>query len=154
MLKASHGDFAIIWDAFTCLLSKRVLKRHFLGIGLSKISKFSNFANALAMTIILFSKCLKVDVDSRIGMENPEKFSCFLDNINLIGSCKFSQSSRGNVATTVNVLTNTPNISPNTRKKIFGLNSPDHDKKHDKCAPMEIPQIFGTLLHVDCQSVF
>ena len=54
--KRSHGDFAIIWDDFTCWLSKRVLKRRFSESGLSKIFKVSIFANTLAMTIILFFK--------------------------------------------------------------------------------------------------
>ena len=64
-------------DAFTCSLSKRVLKRRFLVSGLTKIVAVCNFGNTLGMTIIFFFKCLKLDVDSRIGIKNEKKFIVF-----------------------------------------------------------------------------
>ena len=32
--------------------------------------------------------------------------------------------------------------------------SPNMNKTHDNSAVMEISQVFGTLLHADCQSIF
>ena len=57
-------------DAFTCSLSKRVLKRSFLESGLTKIFTVSNFGNTLAVTIMFFPKSLKFDVDLRNGIKN------------------------------------------------------------------------------------
>ena len=54
----------------------------------------------------------------------------------------------------VNVLTNTPKISRNTRGDFLQINIPENDGQHDKIAFMEISQVFGTFSHVDCQSVF
>ena len=56
--------------------------------------------------------------------------------------------------TAVHLLTNTPKISPNTRRDILGMNLAENDKQHDKSASMEILQEFGMLSHVDCQNVF
>ena len=58
--KRSDGDLASILDAFTCWLSKRVLKERFLESGLTKIFTVSSFLNTLAMTIILFFKMFKI----------------------------------------------------------------------------------------------
>ena len=58
--KCSHGDFASIWNAYTCWLSKRVLEPRLLESGLNKIFTVCNFGNILAMTIILFSKLFKI----------------------------------------------------------------------------------------------
>ena len=68
--KPFHGDLASICDAFKCWLSNPVLKQRFLESGLTKIFTVPSFLNTLAMTIILFSKCLKFDVDSRNGTKN------------------------------------------------------------------------------------
>ena len=57
--KASHGDFASIRDTFTCWLSKRFLKRHFLEGCLTKTFTVYKFGNILAMTIIFFIKMFK-----------------------------------------------------------------------------------------------
>ena len=51
-------------------------------------------------------------------------------------------------------VTNSPKISPNTRGDISGSTFLIMMKKHDKSAVMEILQLFGTLSHVDCESVF
>ena len=56
----SHGDFAIIRDTFTCLLSKGVPKRHFLQGGVTKFSTVCNFGSTLAMTMIFFFKMFKI----------------------------------------------------------------------------------------------
>ena len=58
--KCSRGDFSSIWDAFTCWLSRRVLKRRFLESGLTKIFKVCNFGKTLAMTMVLFFKRFKI----------------------------------------------------------------------------------------------
>ena len=50
------GDFTSIWDAFTCWMAMRVLKRLYLESFLTKIFTVYYFGNTLAMTIILFSK--------------------------------------------------------------------------------------------------
>ena len=67
-------------DALTCSLSNRVLKRRFLGSGLTKIFIVCNFGNTLAVTIMFISKCLKFNVHSRNGTKNQEKVFRFSDN--------------------------------------------------------------------------
>ena len=101
-----------------------------------------------------FSKCLKFDVDSRNGTENWEKLIQFQENWIWFWSGKFSQSSTGYLRLAVYVLTNTLKISPITRGDIFQINLPQNDKRHDKSALMEIPEVFGKLSHADCQSRF
>ena len=64
-------------DALTCSLSNRVLKRRFLGSGLTKILIVCNFGNTLALTIMFISKCLKFNVDSRNGTKIKKKFFVF-----------------------------------------------------------------------------
>ena len=126
----SDGDFASILDAFTCWMWKRVLKRRFLESGLTKISTVCNFGNRLAMTIMFFfSKCLKFDVDSTNKTKNSEKVFGFSDNCIWVESCKFSQTWTGYLPLAVNVLTNTPKISANTRGNIFQTNFPENDEK-------------------------
>ena len=127
--KCSHGNSRSICDAFTCSLSKRVLKRRFLESGLTKIFTVCNFANTLTVTIMFFSKCLKFDVDSGNGTKNQQKVYRFSDNCIWIGSCRFSQDWTGYLPSTGNVLTNTSNISPNTRGDIFQINFTENDKK-------------------------
>ena len=117
-----------IWDAFTCWLSKRVLQRHLLESGLTKIFKISNFRNTLAMKIIFIFKCSKFDVGSRNGTKNSEKHFRFWDNSISIGSCKFSQTWTRYLALAVNVLTYTPKTSPKTRRDTFGINFPENDE--------------------------
>ena len=58
--KWSHGDFASIWDVFTCWVSRRLLKPCFLESGVTKVFRVCNFGNILAMTIILFFKMFKI----------------------------------------------------------------------------------------------
>ena len=105
---SSHGDFASIWDTFTCCLSNRDPKGCFLQGGLSKFSAVCNFGNTLAMTIIFFfTKCLKFDLDSRNGIKSLEKFFRLSDNSIWIGSGTLSQSSTGYLPSAVTLLTNT-----------------------------------------------
>ena len=54
----------------------------------------------------------------------------------------------------VNVLTNTPKVSPITTGDIFEINFDQNDEKNDKNALIEILQVFGTLSQADCQSMF
>ena len=63
-------------------------------------------------------------------------------------------SSTGYLSSAVNVLTNTLKILRNTMGEIFQINIPDNDEKGDKSAHMEIWQVFETLSHVGCQSMF
>ena len=49
---------------------------------------------------------------------------------------------------------NTPKILHNTRGEILQIKFNENDEKHDKSALMEIWQVFGTLSHADCKSVF
>ena len=53
----------------------------------------------------------------------------------------------------VNVLTNTRKISLHTKGEILQIKLNENDDKHDQSALKEIWQVFGTLSHVDCQSV-
>ena len=52
------------------------------------------------------------------------------------------------------MLTKTSKILPNTRGDIFQITFPQNDEKHEKSALMDILQVFSTISHVDCQSVF
>ena len=116
-------------DAFTCSMWKRDLKQRFLESGLTKIFTVCNFENILAMRIIFFWKSLKFDVDSRNGIKNSENIDRFSDNCIWIGSCKFSQPWTGYLPSAVNVLTDTPKISPHTRGDILQINFPGNDEK-------------------------
>ena len=75
------------------------------------------------------SKFLKYDVDSRNGTKNSEKVDCFSDNCIWIGSCRLSQPWIGQFPSDVNVLTDNPNISPETRGDIFQINFPQNDEE-------------------------
>ena len=77
---------------------------------------------------LFFLRCLKFEVDSRNGIKNREKVFCFSDNCMGIGSCKFAQYSIGYLPSEVNLLTNTPKISHNTRGDIFQINFSENDK--------------------------
>ena len=86
--------------------------------------------------------------------QNLRKCFCFSDNCIEIFSCKFSQPWTWYLPSDVNVFKNTPKISPNTRGDILQINFRDNDEKHDQNGLMEILQAFGTLSHVDFQSLF
>ena len=119
-----------ILDVFTSWLSKRVLKRRFLGSGLNNFSTVPNLGNTLALWQSSFvSKCLKFDVDCRNGTKNWEKVFYFLDNCIWIGSGKFSQSWTRYLSSAVNVLTNTPKTSPITRGDISQINAHENEEK-------------------------
>ena len=79
-----------------------------------------------------FSTCLTFYVDSRKGTEKSEKTFGFADNCIWIRSNKYSHSWTGYLASPVNVLTNTPKISPNPTGDIFGMNFPENDEKQVK----------------------
>ena len=87
------------------------------------------------MTIIIFSKYLQFDGDSRNKPKKLEK--------SFFG--KFGKLSRGYLSSTVNVLTNSPKISHITKRDIFQIFFPQSDGKYDKIAPMQISQVFRTL---------
>ena len=53
----------------------------------------------------------------------------------------------------INVLTNTPKISPHPRGDIFQIKFSENGEKNDKNTLIEILQVFGTLSHVDCERV-
>ena len=99
-----------VWDALTCSLSMGGLKWVFLESGLSKSFKVWNFRNKVAMTIIFFSNCLKLDVDSRKRTKKREKFFGFKDNCILIGDNQFSQSKKAYFSLAVNMLQTTRTI--------------------------------------------
>ena len=88
--KCSHIDFTSVWEPSTCWLSKGVLRRCFLEIGLTKSLAVCNFRNKVALEIIFFSKCLKLDVDSRNGTKDLEKVFGFKDNCISTWDDKFS----------------------------------------------------------------
>ena len=96
---------------------------------LTKIFTFCNFGNTLAMTIILFLKRLKFDVDSGNVTRDWEKVFRFSDNCIWIGSGKFWQSWTGYLSSAENVLTNTHKNSPNSRGDTFQINFLGNDEK-------------------------
>ena len=87
-----------------------ILKWCFLESGLSKFFVVYNFRNKVAMTIVLFSKCLKFDVDSRQRTKESIKVFGFRDNFILIGDVNISQSWTRYFSLAVSVLWNTPKI--------------------------------------------
>ena len=112
------------------------------------------FGNTLAMTMILFSKNLKFDIDSRNGTKNRRKVFRFLGKCNSIGSGKFSESWKGYLSSAVNVLTNTRKMSTKQGDTFCRSTSLGMMKKDHKSPLTVISQVFWTLSHVDCQSVF
>ena len=125
----SHGDFASIWDTFTCWLWKRVLNRSFLENGLTKIFRVCNFGYKLAVTIILFFKKFKIWCRFQKWNKKVSKIFRLTDSCILIGSGKFSQCLTWYLASSVNVPINTHKVSPNTRGDIFQINFPENDEK-------------------------
>ena len=146
---------ASIGDGFTCWLSKRLLKRHFLERGLTKIFTVYKFGNVLAMTIAFFFKMFKIWCRFQIfNKKFRNKFSFFryfhfnwelqilpiLQRILAIGShCVKKHTLDYN-------LTLGEIFSKSTSLKFM--------KEHDKITLMGISQVFGTLSYVDCLSVF
>ena len=59
-----------------------------------------------------------------------------------------------NFLSSTGYLSSAVKILRNTMGDIFQINIPDNDEKGDKSAHMEIWQVFGTLSHVGCQSMF
>ena len=102
----------------------------------------------------LFLKMFKILCRFQKLKKKLRKFFQFSDNCIWIGSCKLSQSSTGYLSSAVNVLTNSPKISPIIRGEISKSTSLRMMKKHDKSALMEISEVFGTLSQVYSQSVF
>ena len=124
---------------------------------LTKFFTVNKFGNTVAVTTIFSSKTLKVSCRFKKWKKNWEKvfyFLYFLDNCIWNGSGKFSQSWTRYISSAVNVVTKTPKILPSTRGDIFQISVHDNDEKHEKSTLIEISQAFGTLSHVDCQSVF
>ena len=66
---------------------------------------------------------------------------------------KFSESWRGYLASAVNLLTNTNKTSPNTRGDIFGINFAENDERTWQKGSHGDLANFGTLSHIDCESV-
>ena len=83
-----------------------------------------------------------------------DKIFSFLDNCVCIGSRSFPQFQREYLPSVVNVVTNTPKILHITKRDTFQISFPQSERKDDKIALMQIPQVFGTLFHVDYQMVF
>ena len=76
-----------------------------------------------------FSKCLKYYVYFTNGTKNSDKVVRFPHNWFWTGSTKFSQSWTGYLPSAVNVLTNTPKISRNTRGDFSQINFHQNDEK-------------------------
>ena len=151
--KCCHGYIASIWDAFTCWLSKRVLKRRFLESALSKFFTVCNFSNTLAMMITVCFKMFKIWCRFKKWNKKLRKSFLFLDSCIWIGTGRFTQCWTKYFPSPVNVLKLSPKISPNTRRDTFQINFPENDEKYDKISLVEIWQLLGTLSHVDFQCV-
>ena len=81
------------------------------------------------MRVIFFKKYLKLNVNFRNPSKNSEKSFLLWDNCTWIGSCKFSLLQRKCMSSAVNLLINSPKISPITNRHIFGLNVHLSDEK-------------------------
>ena len=77
-----------------------------------------------------FWKCLKFDVNSRNGTENWENVFLFYRWLHLNWEWQTSQSWTGYLPSAVNVLTNSPKLSPNFRGDVFQINFPENDEKN------------------------
>ena len=82
------------------------------------------------------------------------KIFFFWDNCIWIGSRKFSRSSTEYLSAAIHVLTNTFNISPNTKGDIFQINFPENDEKTWSKGSHGDFQVFVMLSNNECQSVF
>ena len=104
----------LVWDPLTCWLSKGVLKRCFLGGGLTKFVTGCNFRNKVAITIIFCSKYLKFDEDCRNSEKKKKKKRKKVfgvkDNWIWVEDNKFSQSRKGYLPLALNALQNIPKI--------------------------------------------
>ena len=127
--KRSQGNLARISHAFIYWLPKLVLKRCSWESFLTKIITVCNLGNMLAMTIIFSFKMFKISRSIDKWNKNWEKVFRFSDNCIWIGSWKFSQPWTVYLPSAVNVLTNIPKISFNTRGEIFQINFTQNDKQ-------------------------
>ena len=81
------------------------------------------------MKIMSLLKCLKFEVDSRNGNKSWEKVFGFSDNRIWLGRFRFSQPWTGYLPSDVNVLTDNPNISPDTGGDILEMSFPENDEE-------------------------
>ena len=152
---ASTNIFAGIWDAFTCSLSKRVLKRRFLESGLTKIFTVCNFRNPLAMTIMFFSKMFKLCWTFQKWNKKIKKTFFVFQIIAFILGVANSHKLEHDTCYWQSMCKQTPLRIHLTLEETFSKStSLGMIKKQDKSALMQISQVFGTLSHIICQSLF
>ena len=127
--KRSHGDFASIWEAFTCWLSKRVLKRRFLERALSKFFTICKFGNTLALTINIWFKRFKIWCRFQKWNKKFRKTFSFYRKLHLNWELEILTLLNRILPIRSQCLTNTPKISPNAGGDIFAINFPDNDEQ-------------------------
>ena len=133
---SNDGDFASIWEAFTCWLSKGVLKRRFSESVLNKFFTVCYLGNTLAMTIIFFFNTFKIWCRFQKWKRNWKKFFLFFRWLHLNWEWKILAILNTIFGIIVIVLRNNPKISRSTRGNIFQIKFTENDEKHDKSALM------------------
>ena len=96
------------------------------------------------MTLILFSKCSKVNVDYKIGIKNSKDVYNFSDNGIRIGRTKLTLFLVEYSKSAVKVTTSSPKVSKFCKKNFSKLNLTQSEKKCVKIAFLQISDIFGT----------
>ena len=155
MIKALSADLASIWDASTCWLSKRVLKRRFLESGLTKIFTVCNLGKTLPKTMVLLFKRFKIRCRFQKCNKKLRKTFSFFRQFHLNWELQILAI----LNTILGITSECVNKSPlrfhvTLGETFFKSTSLRMMKRHDKSALMEISQVFWTLWHVECQSVF
>ena len=134
-----------IWHTFTWWRSKRFLKHRFLESGLTKIFKVCNFRNALAMTIMFFFKMFEIWCRFQKSNKKLRKRFSFFRYLHFNWELLILLIFNRYFASAGNVSTNTPKISPNTRRDIFRINFPQNDEKRwKKCSDGCFESIWDT----------
>ena len=144
-----------ICDAFICWLAKPFLKRCSWESFLTKIFTVCNFENILAITIIFSFKMVKLWCRfQKCNKKLKKKFFVFRKIASHFGVAN-SQNPEQDICHRQSIRKQKPPRFDLTLGETFSKSiTLRMMKKHDKTALREISQVFGTLSHVDCQSVF
>ena len=81
-----------------------------------------NFGNAKSVSVIFFSKCLKLNLDLEKASRNWKKVFCFSDNCIWTGIVKLSLLRTGYISSAANVLTSRLKILHVNKRDFFQLN--------------------------------
>ena len=107
---------------------------------------FGNLKDTWAVTVIFFSKCSKLNLDSRKAAKNLEKVFSFLHNCTWIDCGKFSLLGREYLSSAVKMLKNSAKIQYITKRDILHHNFLKSDEKiWWKCCRADFRSVWATL---------